>query len=113
MIHFVLPGDRTDDARIEETVKDQVYALRYFGRLLTFALTLDEDTNGTDLTLTCQPPTADEAHGETDDKADSEAAEADAATWVSLLLRLKASVDFGVDLRNHDATRTTDYADGA
>jgi hypothetical protein len=31
---------------------------------------------------------------------------------VSLLLRLKASVDFGVDLRNHDdETRTTSYAD--
>ena len=30
---------------------------------------------------------------------------------VSLLLRLTASVDFGVDLRNHDDSRTTGYPD--
>ena len=97
LIHFVLPGDRIDDSRIERAVKDQLYAVRYFGRLLTFALTPDPETNGTDLTLTYQSPAA---------------TDADSATWVSLLLRLKASVDFGVDLRNHDNSRTTNYADG-
>jgi hypothetical protein len=29
-----------------------------------------------------------------------------AAGWVSVLLALKAAVDFGVDLRNHDPERT-------
>jgi hypothetical protein len=33
------------------------------------------------------------------------------ADHVALLLRLKASVDFGVDLRNHDKSRTAHYAD--
>ena len=28
------------------------------------------------------------------------------AGWVSVLLALKAAVDFGVDLRNHDPQRT-------
>jgi hypothetical protein len=100
VIHFVLPGDRTDDSRIESAIKDQLYAVSYFGRLLTFVLIPDDQTNGTDLTLTYQSP---------DDPA---ATDADSATWVSLLLRLKASVDFGVDLRNHDNSRTTNYADG-
>jgi uncharacterized protein YndB with AHSA1/START domain len=100
VIHFVLPGDRVDDSRIERALRDQLYAVTYFGRLLTFTLAPDDETNGTDLTLTYQSP---------DDPA---AAETDSATWVSLLLRLKASVDFGVDLRNHDDSRTTNYADG-
>lgn len=35
------------------------------------------------------------------------------AGWVSVLLALKAAVDFSVDLRNHDPGRTWDqgYAD--
>ena len=28
------------------------------------------------------------------------------AGWVSVLLAMKAAVDYGVDLRNHDETRT-------
>jgi hypothetical protein len=36
-----------------------------------------------------------------------------AAGWVSWLMAMKAAVDFGVDLRNHDAERTwfDGYAD--
>ena len=30
------------------------------------------------------------------------------AGWISVLMSLKASVDFGVDLRNHDPNRTWD-----
>jgi hypothetical protein len=30
------------------------------------------------------------------------------AGWVSVLMSLKASVDFGIDLRNHDPQRTWD-----
>jgi len=35
------------------------------------------------------------------------------AGWVSVLMALKAAVDHGVDLRNHDPQRTWDqgYAD--
>lgn len=31
------------------------------------------------------------------------------AGWVSVLMALKAAVDFGVDLRNHDANRNWDH----
>ena len=91
VITFVLPDGRTDDSRIEHAVRDQLYSLRYFGRTLTFTLTPDE-SGGTDLTLTSDDP-------------------GDGADLVALLLRLKASVDFGVDLRNHDASRTSHHAD--
>ncbi|NEA30170.1 hypothetical protein [Streptomyces sp. SID13031] len=92
VIHFVLPGDRTADAPIERAVKDHLYVIRLFGERISFALAQDED-RGTDLTFVHE--------GETDP-----------TTWVSLLLRLKAHVDFGADLRNHDPTRTGNYLDG-
>ncbi|WP_427891605.1 hypothetical protein ACQHIV_03580 [Kribbella sp. GL6] len=90
VISFVLADGRKDESRIEHAIQDQVYELRYFGRTLTFRLA--PAAAGTDLTLT------------SDDTGD-------APELVSLLLRLKASVDFGVDLRNHDASRSVRYAD--
>ena len=90
VISFVLADGRTDPSPIEEAVRDRRYQLRYFGRRLTFTLTPADP--GTDLVLDFDDP-------------------ADAPELVSLLLRLKASVDFGVDLRNHDPARSTSYAD--
>jgi hypothetical protein len=90
VISFVLADGRAGDCRIEQAVQDELYRLQYFGRTLTFTL-VPGDTGGTDLTLGADAP--------------------DDAEVVSLLLRLKASVDFGVDLRNHDAARSTSYAD--
>lgn len=92
VIHFVLPGGRTDDAPIEQAVKDHLYVVRLFGERLTFSLAPDE-ARGTDLTL-------------------SHEGDPDPVPWVSLLLRLKAHVDFGADLRNHDPDRDRDYVDG-
>ncbi len=94
VIHFDLPGGRSDDAPIERAVKDHLYVVRYFGQRVTFAISPDEGGNGTDLALT------------TEDETGSE-------EWVSLLLRLKGLVDFGVDLRNHDETRFEGYVDGS
>ena len=131
IIHFVLPGGRTDDAEIERAVKDHRYVLRYFGHRLTFTLSHDTKTNtdtdtdgngsgsgsgsgsGTDLTLTCDPETA----SGTEHASASGIERANAGTggngeWVSLLFRLKGHVDFGVDLRNHDETRHDGYVDG-
>ncbi|MEM8847772.1 MAG: hypothetical protein AAGD17_11780, partial [Bacteroidota bacterium] len=34
--------------------------------------------------------------------------QANYAGWVSVLMTLKAAVDFGVDLRNHDSQKTWD-----
>lgn len=90
VISFVLADGRAGECRIEQAVQDKLYRLQYFGRTLTFTLAAGE-TGGTDLTLGTDAP--------------------DDAEVVSLLLRLKASVDFGVDLRNHDETRTASYAD--
>lgn len=90
VIAFVLPDGRTDDSRIEQADRDRLYRLRYFGHTITFVLT-PGSAGGTELTLS----------------ADA----GEAAEVVSLLLRLKAFVDFGVDLRNGDADRTTGYVD--
>jgi hypothetical protein len=78
-----------------------LYVVRYFGRLVTFELAPDNAGTGTDLTLTA---------GDT-----SEPDPMTSAGWVSLLLRLNASVDYGVDLRNHDEDRTWwhGYAEGS
>lgn len=92
VIHFVLPGGRTDDAPIERAVKDHLYVVRLFGDRVTFTLVPDSN-RGTDLTVTHE-------------------GDADPSAWVSLLLRLKAHVDFGADLRNHDPARTAGYVDG-
>jgi hypothetical protein len=55
----------------------------------------DDGAGGTDLTLVdVGVPAADRAEV--------------VAGWVSVLLALKATVDFGVDLRNHDPQRTWD-----
>lgn len=82
-------------------VKDEPRLIRmhYMGSEVTFRLEPD-GVGGTDLTLTDQG-VAPEHHSEV------------RAGWVSVLLALKACVDFGVDLRNHDSKRTWDqsYAD--
>lgn len=70
------------------------FAVRYLGSLATFELS-DDGRGGTDLTLTDAGV------------ADTDRVEV-IAGWVSVLMALKAAVDFGVDLRNHDPGRTWD-----
>lgn len=89
VIAFARPDGRTDRSRIEQADRDSLFRVRYFGQTITFTLAADP-SGGTELTLSA-------------DSADPE--------YVSLLLRLKASVDFGVDLRHHDEGRTTGYVD--
>ncbi|NNE99562.1 MAG: hypothetical protein HKN25_11135, partial [Pyrinomonadaceae bacterium] len=68
----------------------------YFGSNVKF--TLDDDgSGGTDLTLRCTG-------------VNKDSREEVIAGWVSVLMAMKAAVDHGVDLRNHDASRT--WADG-
>jgi uncharacterized protein YndB with AHSA1/START domain len=70
------------------------FAFRYFAETLV-EITLTPDGNGgTDLALT-EIGFADEAH-RTENYAG----------WIQVLLCLKAAADHGVDLRNHDPTRT-------
>ncbi len=75
------------------------FALEYFGTVVSFQLD-DDGHGGTDLSLIAEVP---------DESSRMEFA----AGWVSVLLAMKAAVDFGVDLRNHDPQRSWSqgYAD--
>jgi uncharacterized protein YndB with AHSA1/START domain len=76
------------------------FTVRYFGTPVTFTLEPD-GAGGTDLEL---------VHGSVPDTDFEEVLPG----WLNVLFPLKAAADFGVDLRNHDATRTWDqrFADG-
>lgn len=79
-------------ARIRRRKRPEVFALEYFGTEVTFRLEPD-GSGGTDLHLLAEG-VAEDARVEF------------IAGWVSLLLTMKAAVDHGVDLRNHDPNRT-------
>jgi uncharacterized protein YndB with AHSA1/START domain len=95
VIHFVFPNGATWEGPIEAADPPRTFAVRYYGgSLATFSLAAD-GRGGTDLTLTdAGVPEADRAEV--------------TAGWVSVLLSLKAAVDFGVDLRTHDPARQWD-----
>jgi uncharacterized protein YndB with AHSA1/START domain len=91
-------GERTL-SRIVRREPPRVFALDYFGATARFELTPD-GRGGTDLLLTQEGvPAAEwnEVH----------------AGWLNVLFPLKAWLAHGVDLRNHDATRSWEqgYAD--
>jgi hypothetical protein len=76
------------------------FAIEYFGSHVEFRLEPD-GAGGTDLTITnTNVPEAEwlDVH----------------SGWLNVLLPLKAAVDFGIDLHNHDPLRTWDkgFADG-
>ena len=83
-----------ESSEILERHPDRRFALRYFGAETVFDLEPAKD-GGTDLTLTTRGFRPDER-------------EELLAGWLNVLFPLKAAVDHGVDLRNHDATRTWD-----
>ena len=99
-IHFVFPNQAEWKGRILEREQPRKYVVEYYGgSITTFELSSD-DSGGTELTLIDQGVPV-------EDRAEV------IAGWISVLMALKASVDFGVDLRNHDPKRTWDegYAD--
>ena len=91
-------GERTI-SRIARREPPRVFALEYFGAVARFELTPDGQ-GGTDLLLTQDGVPAAEWHEVH-------------AGWLNVLFPLKAWLAFGVDLRNHDRTRTWEqgYAD--
>ena len=93
-IRFTFPNGLTCESRIREIVPYTRFSLDYWGSPVTFELTPD-DSGGTDLVMT-DLGTSDEHRLDV------------AAGWVSVLLAMKAAVDHGVDLRNHDAERSWD-----
>ena len=85
--------------RVLERQPPRRFSLEYFGTVVSFQLDDDGD-GGTDLSLVAEVP--------------NESSRMEfAAGWVSVLLAMKAAVDFGVDRRNHDAQRSWSqgYAD--
>ena len=92
-IQFLFPDGQKWQGEILAQVSPRLFRVVYFGgSVVTF--TLEEDgAGGTDLTLTDEG-VADEYRCEV------------IAGWVSVLMALKAAVDYGVDLRNHDPIRT-------
>jgi hypothetical protein len=90
VVTFHFPNGWVHDARVLASEAPVLFELDYFGVPARFELEPD-GAGGTDLTLT---------HGHDDPDT--------RPGWICVLLALKAAVDFGVDLRNHDPTRSWD-----
>ena len=91
-ITFEFPSGLTDKAEVLAADPPEQYVVEYFGAPAAFRLREHGD-GGTILTLT---------HEGLDESERREMR----AGWVSVLLALKAAVDFSVDLRNHDPACT-------
>jgi uncharacterized protein YndB with AHSA1/START domain len=95
MIHFVFPNGLTWDGQVLRAETNREFAVRYFGGSISVFTLADDGQHGTDLNLTDSGVLA-------GDRVEV------IAGWVSVLLALKAWVDFGIDLRGHDPDRTWD-----
>ena len=95
MIHFMFPNQAQWKGKILENEPPHKFKLEYYGGSITTFELHPAGSDGTDLTLTDQGVPA-------EDRLEV------IAGWVSVLMALKASVDFGIDLRNHDPKRTWD-----
>jgi len=81
--------------QIIERTPPKCFIVVYIGGSTTSFDLIPGSAGGTDLTLT-------DAGVPDEDRAEV------IAGWVSVLLALKAAVDFNIDLRNHDPSRTWD-----
>lgn len=99
-LHYVFLNEIENRGRILEREPNRCFVVEYFGWHVTFDLAADAEIGGTDFTMTCRGV------------EEADLAEITAG-WVSWLLTMKAAVDFGVDLRNHNHKRSwfTGYAD--
>ena len=94
-IHFIFPNSQTFVGRILERVPSQRFKLVYYGGSITTFDLVPDGAGGTDLTLTNESISPEDFNEVN-------------AGWVSVLLALKAALDFGIDLRNHDPGLTWD-----
>ena len=94
IIHFIFPNGLTYDSQIIKTIPNKEFHLDYFDSLVKFQLDPSEN-GGTDLTLINENVT------------ESDFPEVNAG-WISVLMNLKAVVDFQCDLRNHNSKKTWD-----
>lgn len=91
-IHFVFLNGIENTGTILQRIYGQLFSVMYFGHKTTFNLVSDGAT-GTQMEMIAE------------NIPDSEIMNVSAG-WVSWLMAMKAAVDFGVDLRNHDTNRT-------
>jgi len=95
VITWRFPNGLTNTTKVIERYPPAKFVVEYLGgTTATFELA-DDGAGGTDLTLN-------------DIGVPKEHLLDVSAGWVSVLLALKAAVDFGVDLRSHDQRRTWD-----
>ncbi|UII78476.1 SRPBCC domain-containing protein [Flagellimonas sp. CMM7] len=93
-IHFSFPNGESYESQILKSNTNIEFQLDYFNSTVKFSLEPSLN-NGTDLTLTNEGVAEDEyleVH----------------SGWISVLMSLKAAVDFQIDLRNHTPNKTWD-----
>ena len=93
-IKFIFPNGEVLMSRVLESLPPWRFSFTYFNAT-TVVVELQETNGGTDLLLR-------ESSVRAEDLVENRAG------WISVLLNLKAQADHGVDLRNHDRTRTWD-----
>ena len=91
-VTFKFPSGETYEGKIISDDPPERFVIDYFGSPVSFLLQEDE-SEGTILTMT---------HHDVDEDIRCETM----AGWVSVLLALKAVINFSVDLRNHDPVYT-------
>lgn len=91
-IRFEFPSGETYNAEIIATDTPERFVIDYFGNRASFVLR-EDGNDGTILTLT---------HHDIDETDRCELM----TGWVSVLLALKAAVNYAIDLRNHDPRYT-------
>jgi uncharacterized protein YndB with AHSA1/START domain len=89
---LTFPDGTEEECRVLRTEYPSLFEFLYFGSPVTVELEPDRH-GGTDLTLT-------------NARIPEVEYEEVRAGWLNVLLPLKATADFGVDLRNHDSART-------
>lgn len=92
VIHFRFPGGLTWEGEVVRAREPRLFSVRYIGGSTAMFVLEEDGSGGTDLTLT-------------DEGVPDEDRTEVTAGWVSVLMSLKAAVDFGVDLRAHDPER--------
>lgn len=94
IVRFEFINGMRYEGRILERERPRLWAVDYFSSTARFTIEPGAD-GGTDLTL---------ANSGVDPRDRAEVT----AGWLNVLLPMKAWVDFGVDLRSHDPSRTWD-----
>jgi len=94
-IHFIFPDGIEWEGGVLRANPPSQYVVRYYGNTTATFTLQDDGKGGTDLTLT-------DTGVSLQDRTEV------IAGWVSVLMSLKAAVDFEVDLRNHDPGRNWD-----